>query len=212
MFAAMDDYKTWFGFRRVEAAEKPALVRGVFERVAGRYDLMNDLMSGGIHRLWKADLIDWLDPRPGQLLLDVAGGTGDIAFRYLRRTGKEARAIVCDLTPAMLLVGRDRAIDRGVVKGIDWLAGDAQNLPLADRSVDAYTIAFGLRNVTDIDRALAEARRVLKPGGRFICLEFSKVAAPALAKPYDFYSFEILPRLGERWPDAAALRPDLLAV
>ena len=196
MFAAMDDYKTWFGFRRVEAAEKPALVRGVFERVAGRYDLMNDLMSGGIHRLWKADLIDWLDPRPGQLLLDVAGGTGDIAFRYLRRAGKEARAIVCDLTPAMLLVGRDRAIDRGVVKGIDWLAGDAQNLPLADRSVDAYTIAFGLRNVTDIDRALAEARRVLKPGGRFICLEFSQVILPLLKQLYDLYSFRVLPWMG----------------
>ena len=196
MFAAMDDYKTWFGFRRVEAAEKPALVRGVFERVAGRYDLMNDLMSGGIHRLWKADLIDWLDPRPGQLLLDVAGGTGDIAFRYLRRAGKEARAIVCDLTPAMLLVGRDRAIDRGVVKGIDWLAGDAQNLPLADRSVDAYTIAFGLRNVTDIDRALAEARRVLKPGGRFICLEFSQVILPLLKQLYDLYSFRVLPLMG----------------
>jgi demethylmenaquinone methyltransferase/2-methoxy-6-polyprenyl-1,4-benzoquinol methylase len=196
MFAAMDDYKTWFGFRRVEAAEKPALVRGVFERVAGRYDLMNDLMSGGIHRLWKADLIDWLDPRPGQLLLDVAGGTGDIAFRYLRRAGKEARAIVCDLTPAMLLVGRDRAIDRGVVKGIDWLAGDAQSLPLAERSVDAYTIAFGLRNVTDIDRALAEARRVLKPGGRFICLEFSQVVLPLLKQLYDLYSFRVLPWMG----------------
>jgi demethylmenaquinone methyltransferase / 2-methoxy-6-polyprenyl-1,4-benzoquinol methylase len=196
MFAAMDDDKAWFGFRRIEAAEKPALVRGVFERVAGRYDLMNDLMSGGIHRLWKADLIDWLDPRPGQLLLDVAGGTGDIAFRYLRRAGKEARAIVCDLTPAMLLVGRDRAIDRGIVKGIDWLAGDAQNLPLADRSVDAYTIAFGLRNVTDIDRALAEARRVLKPGGRFICLEFSQVVLPLLKQLYDLYSFRVLPWMG----------------
>src|SRR6266481_4699516 len=169
MFAAMDDDKAWFGFRRIEAAEKPALVRGVFERVAGRYDLMNDLMSGGIHRLWKADLIDWLNPQPGEVVLDVAGGTGDIAFRYLRRAGKEAGAIVCDLTPAMLSVGRDRAIDRGVVKGIDWLAGDAQSLPLAERSVDAYTIAFGLRNVTDIDRALAEARRVLKPGGRHRC-------------------------------------------
>jgi demethylmenaquinone methyltransferase/2-methoxy-6-polyprenyl-1,4-benzoquinol methylase len=130
------------------------------------------------------------------LLLDVAGGTGDIAFRYLRRAGKEARAIVCDLTPAMLLVGRDRAIDRGIVKGIDWLAGDAQNLPLADRSVDTYTIAFGLRNVTDIDRALAEARRVLKPGGRFICLEFSQVVLPLLKQLYDLYSFRVLPWMG----------------
>ena len=196
MFAAMDDHKTWFGFRRVEAGEKPALVRGVFERVAGRYDLMNDLMSGGIHRLWKAELIDWLSPRPGELLLDVAGGTGDIAFRYLGRAGNEARAIVCDLTPAMLSVGRDRAIDRGIVAGIEWVAGDAQALPLADRSVDAYTIAFGLRNVTDIDRALAEARRVLKPGGRFICLEFSQVVLPLLKQLYDLYSFRVLPWMG----------------
>jgi demethylmenaquinone methyltransferase/2-methoxy-6-polyprenyl-1,4-benzoquinol methylase len=196
MFAHMDEGKAWFGFRRVEAEEKPALVRGVFERVAGRYDLMNDLMSGGIHRLWKADLIDWLNPRAGELLLDVAGGTGDIAFRYLERTGKGGRAIVCDLTPAMLMVGRDRAIDRGIVAGIDWLAGDAQNLPLEDRSVDAFTIAFGLRNVADIDRALSEARRVLKPGGRFICLEFSQVVLPLLKQLYDLYSFRVLPWMG----------------
>jgi demethylmenaquinone methyltransferase/2-methoxy-6-polyprenyl-1,4-benzoquinol methylase len=196
MFAAMDDHKAWFGFRRVDVAEKPALVRGVFDRVAERYDLMNDLMSGGIHRLWKADLIDWLDPRPGELLLDVAGGTGDIAFRYLDRTGRAARAIVCDLTPAMLVVGRNRAIDRGIVAGVDWLAGDAQNLPLADRSVDAYTIAFGLRNVADIDRALSEARRVLKPGGRFICLEFSQVVLPLLKQLYELYSFRVLPWMG----------------
>jgi len=196
MFAAMEEGKAWFGFRRVEAEEKPALVRGVFERVASRYDLMNDLMSGGIHRLWKAELIDWLNPRPGELLLDVAGGTGDIAFRYLERTEKQARVVVCDLTPAMLAVGRDRAIDRGIVAGIDWIAGDAQALPLRDRSVDAYTIAFGLRNVTDIDRALAEARRVLKPGGRFICLEFSQVVLPLLKQLYDLYSFRVLPWMG----------------
>ncbi len=196
MFAAMEEGKAWFGFRRVEAEEKPALVRGVFERVASRYDLMNDLMSGGIHRLWKAELIDWLNPRPGELLLDVAGGTGDIAFRYLDRTEKQAGVIVCDLTPAMLAVGRDRAIDRGIVAGIDWVAGDAQALPLRDRSVDAYTIAFGLRNVTDIDRALAEARRVLKPGGRFICLEFSQVVLPLLKQLYDLYSFRVLPWMG----------------
>ena len=196
MFASMEEGKAWFGFRRVEAEEKPALVRGVFERVAGRYDLMNDLMSGGIHRLWKAELIDWLNPRPGELLLDVAGGTGDIALRYLERTEKQAGVIVCDLTPAMLEVGRDRAIDRGIVAGIDWVAGDAQALPLRDRSVDAYTIAFGLRNVTDIDRALAEARRVLKPGGRFICLEFSQVVLPLLKQLYDLYSVRVLPGMG----------------
>jgi demethylmenaquinone methyltransferase/2-methoxy-6-polyprenyl-1,4-benzoquinol methylase len=196
MFAAMDEQKAWFGFRRVDATEKPALVRGVFERVASRYDLMNDLMSGGVHRLWKTAMIDWLAPRPGQLLLDVAGGTGDIAFRYLARAGKGGQVVVCDLTQAMLAVGRDRAIDRGIVEGIDWLAGDAQALPLADRSVDAYTIAFGLRNVTDIDRALAEARRVLKPGGRFLCLEFSQVVLPVLKEFYDVYSFRVLPWMG----------------
>src|SRR5579862_3206999 len=197
MFAAMDEGRAWFGFRRVDPEEKPALVRDVFERVAGRYDLMNDLMSGGIHRLWKAAMIDWLAPRSGQLLLDVAGGTGDIARRFLARAGEGARVIVCDLTPAMLTVGRNRAIDRGVIAGIDWLAGDAQALPLADRSVDAYTIAFGLRNVTDIDRALAEARRVLKPGGRFLCLEFSQVALPVLKELYDLYSFRLLPWMGQ---------------
>ena len=196
MFAIMEEDKAWFGFRRVEAKEKPALVRGVFESVAGRYDLMNDLMSGGIHRLWKADLIEWLNPRAGELLLDVAGGTGDIAFRYLERTGKDGRVVVCDLTPAMLNVGRDRAIDRGIIAGIEWVAGDAQALPVADRSVDAYTIAFGLRNVTDIDRALAEARRVLKPGGRFVCLEFSQVILPLLKQLYDLYSFRVLPWMG----------------
>jgi demethylmenaquinone methyltransferase/2-methoxy-6-polyprenyl-1,4-benzoquinol methylase len=196
MFPAMESDKAWFGFQRVETSEKPHLVRDVFERVAGRYDLMNDLMSGGIHRLWKGALIDWLAPRPGQFLLDVAGGTGDIAQRFLARTGPSGRAVVCDLTPAMLAVGRDRAIDRGIVSGIDWVAGDAQSLPLADRSVDAYTIAFGLRNVAEIDKALAEARRVLKPGGRFLCLEFSQVVLPQLKQLYDLYSFQILPWMG----------------
>jgi demethylmenaquinone methyltransferase / 2-methoxy-6-polyprenyl-1,4-benzoquinol methylase len=192
----MESDKAWFGFQRVETSEKPHLVRDVFERVAGRYDLMNDLMSGGIHRLWKGALIEWLAPRPGQLLLDVAGGTGDIARRFLARTGPSGRVVVCDLTPAMLAVGRDRAIDRGIVSGIDWVAGDAQALPLADRSVDAYTVAFGLRNVAEIDKALAEARRVLKPGGRFLCLEFSQVVLPQLKQLYDLYSFQVLPWMG----------------
>jgi demethylmenaquinone methyltransferase/2-methoxy-6-polyprenyl-1,4-benzoquinol methylase len=196
-----------FGFRRVDAADKPGLVRQVFDSVAGRYDLMNDLMSGGIHRLWKRSMLDWLAPRPGHHLLDVAGGTGDIAFRFMERTRPRdllegdtpvaARVTVCDLTHAMLDVGRARAIDRGLLGGIDWVCGDAENLPIASRSVDAYTIAFGLRNVTHIDRALAEARRVLKPGGRFLCLEFSRVVLPALAGPYDAYSFQVLPRLGQ---------------
>ncbi|WP_425407681.1 class I SAM-dependent methyltransferase [Hwanghaeella sp.] len=185
-----------FGFKTVSPEEKPSLVQGVFESVAGRYDLMNDLMSGGVHRLWKAALIDRLKPRPSMHLLDVAGGTGDIAFRFLQAGG--GHVSVCDLTEGMVRVGRDRAIDDGILGNkIDWLVGDAQKLPLADRSVDAYTIAFGLRNVTDIDAALAEARRVLKPGGHFLCLEFSHVVLPVLDDIYDTYSFRVLPALGQ---------------
>lgn len=192
----MADKTADFGYRTVDAAEKPELVRGVFTSVAGRYDLMNDLMSGGIHRLWKASLIDELRPRAGMHLLDVAGGTGDIAFRFLEAGG--GRVTVCDLTEGMVAVGRDRAIDRGRLAGVDWTVGDAQALPVADASVDAYTIAFGLRNVTDIDAALAQARRVLKPGGLFLCLEFSRVMLPLLDRLYDTYSFRVLPALG-RW-------------
>ena len=196
---------THFGFRTVAEEEKVGLVRGVFDSVAGRYDLMNDLMSAGIHRLWKTALIDWLNPRPGQHLLDVAGGTGDIAFRFLERARPRnidspppaSRVTVCDINWNMLGVGRNRAIDRGILGGIDWVCGNAEALPVPSGSVDAYTIAFGLRNVTHIDRALADARRVLKPGGRFICLEFSHVVLPVLDKLYDTYSFEVLPRLGK---------------
>lgn len=185
-----------FGFRDVEADEKPDLVRGVFSSVASRYDLMNDLMSGGVHRLWKATLIDQIRPRPGQHLLDVAGGTGDIAFRFLEAGG--GRVTVCDLTEGMVRVGRDRALDSARLGGLDWTVGDAQRLPIADSSVDAYTIAFGLRNVTDIETVLTEARRVLRPGGKFLCLEFSTVALPVLDRLYDTYSFKVLPALG-RW-------------
>ena len=186
-----------FGYRRVRREEKARLVKDVFDRVVERYDLMNDLMSGGIHRLWKAELIDHLAPRPGQLLLDVAGGTGDIAERFLRRAGAGARVVVCDISERMVRRGRDRAIDAGRLAGIDWLAGDAERLPIKSASVDAYTIAFGLRNVTDITLALREARRVLKPGGRFLCLEFSPVDAPFLRQAYDLYSFVVLPGLGQ---------------
>jgi len=189
--------ETDFGFRRVAAADKARLVRRVFDAVAARYDLMNDLMSGGVHRLWKSYLIERLNPRPGQLLADVAGGTGDIALRFLGRAGPQARAIVCDINQAMLERGRDRAIDAGRLAGIDWIAGDAERLPLAGMSVDCCTIAFGLRNVTRIEAALGEARRILKPGGRFFCLEFSRVALPPLARAYDLYSFAVLPRLGQ---------------
>ncbi len=184
----------WFGFTEVDPAEKVGLVRAVFDSVAERYDLMNDLMSAGVHRLWKATLLDLLKPRPGQVLLDVAGGTGDIAFRFLKAGGSQVH--VCDINESMLRVGRDRAINGGVLDGIDWVTADAEKLPIASRSVDAYTIAFGLRNVSGIDAALAEAHRVLKPGGRFFCLEFSHVVVPLLREAYDAYSFTLLPKIG----------------
>jgi demethylmenaquinone methyltransferase/2-methoxy-6-polyprenyl-1,4-benzoquinol methylase len=186
-----------FGYRRVQASDKAELVKGVFDRVAARYDVMNDLMSGGIHRLWKGELIDLLAPRPGERFLDVAGGTGDIALRIWRRAGPTARIVLCDINEAMVTLGRDRAIDANVLAGIDYLVGDAEQLPIASRSIDACTIAFGLRNVTRIDAALREAHRVLKPGGRFLCLEFSHVAPVFLARAYDLYSFNVLPMLGQ---------------
>jgi demethylmenaquinone methyltransferase / 2-methoxy-6-polyprenyl-1,4-benzoquinol methylase len=190
--------ETDFGFRRVPEAAKAPLVRAVFDSVAGRYDLMNDLMSGFIHRLWKDAMVAWLAPRAGQMLLDVAGGTGDIACRALKRLdpSRGGSVVVCDVNQQMLDVGRARAIDGGVIAGIEWVCGDAEALPVADRSVDLYTIGFGLRNVTHLDRALAEAQRVLKPGGRFMCLEFAPVAAPWFAPAYDLYSFRVLPLIG----------------
>jgi len=171
-----------FGSRRVPEAEKAPLIRAIFDSVASRYDLMNDLMSGGIHRLWKAQMVAWLKPQPGQVLLDVAGGTGNI--------------VVCDASERMLEVGRARALDQGILGGIEWVCADAERLPVADRSVDLYTIAFGLRNVTRIDSALAEARRALKPGGRFLCLEFTPEITPLLQPLYDLYSFNLVPLLG----------------
>jgi demethylmenaquinone methyltransferase/2-methoxy-6-polyprenyl-1,4-benzoquinol methylase len=191
--------ETDFGFRRVREDEKAPLVRAVFDSVASRYDLMNDLMSGFIHRRWKDQLIAWLAPHPGQILLDVAGGTGDIACRAVRRLdpARGGNAIVCDVNEPMLDIGRARAIDDGIITGLEWVCGDAEALPIAERSVDLYTIAFGLRNVTHIENALAEARRVLKPGGRFMCLEFAPEAAPWLAPAYDLYSFRLLPLLGQ---------------
>ena len=186
-----------FGFRRVSEGEKTRLVRDVFDRVATRYDLMNDLMSGGIHRLWKAELIDRLAPRPGQRLLDLAGGTGDVARRFFARASRGGSAIVCDINESMVRRGRDRGIDVGIVDDIAWIVGDAEDLPFASDSFDACTISFGLRNVTRIAAALREARRVLKPGGRFLCLEFSRVEGPLLRRAYDLYSFAVLPRLGQ---------------
>src|SRR3954454_6292351 len=190
--------QTDFGFRRVPEATKAPLVRAVFESVAERYDLMNDLMSAGIHRLWKDEMVAWLNPRPGQRMLDVAGGTGDVARRALSRMQPIASGmvVVCDVNPRMLEIGRARAIDDGVIDGVEFLCGDAETLPFADRSFDLYTIAFGLRNVTHIERALTEARRVLRPGGRFLCLEFTPAVAPVLQPLYDLYSFAFLPLLG----------------
>jgi demethylmenaquinone methyltransferase / 2-methoxy-6-polyprenyl-1,4-benzoquinol methylase len=190
-----------FGSRRVPEEEKASLVRAVFDSVAPRYDLMNDLMSGGIHRWWKAEMVAWLKPRPGQLLLDVAGGTGDVALHALRRLAPAEAAtpgsiLVCDASEGMLEVGRARALDQGILAGIEWVCADAERLPVAERSVDLYTIAFGLRNVTRIDAALAEARRALKPGGRFLCLEFTPEITPLLQPLYNLYSFQIVPLLG----------------
>ena len=194
--------RTDFGFRQVPEKEKAPLIRAVFDSVAGRYDLMNDLMSAGIHRWWKSEMVASLKPRPGQRLLDVAGGTGDIALRALPRLlrlGEAASggAVVCDVSERMLAIGRARALDQGILAGVEWLCADAERLPVADRSIDLYTIGFGLRNVTHIDRALSEARRVLKPGGRFLCLEFTPEITPFLQPLYDLYSFQIVPLLGQ---------------
>lgn len=185
-----------FGFASVAAEEKGRLVGGIFSRVARRYDLMNDLMSGGLHRLWKDTLVDQLRPREDLHLIDVAGGTGDIAFR-VRARAPGARIAVSDINPDMLAVGRDRALDRGITAGIAWVGADAEALPFPDRSADAVTIAFGLRNVTRRERALAEMRRVLRPGGRLLCLEFSRVAVPLLGRIYDRYSFRVVPWIGQ---------------
>ena len=185
---------TRFGFDTLDVEQHAGRVRAVFEGVAGRYDLMNDLMSGGLHRLWKAALLDWLAPRSGWTVIDVAGGTGDIARGILKRA--PARVIVCDATRAMLDVGRDRAVDGGILDGLSFVCGRAEALPFPSASADALTIAFGLRNISDRAAALAEFRRVLRPGGRLACLEFGHPALPGLAAVYDAYSFQILPRLG----------------
>lgn len=186
---------THFGYQTVPEEEKAGRVRGVFTSVASRYDLMNDVMSGGIHRLWKDAMMDWLAPRPGQHLLDVAGGTGDIAFRFLRRA-EGARATVLDLTESMLAEGRRRADAERMAGRLDWIVGDAMALPFADESFDVYTISFGIRNVTRPEAALAEAYRVLRRGGRLMVLEFSRVPNAMLRRIYDLYSFRMIPRMG----------------
>ncbi len=186
---------THFGFRDVPVAEKKPMVRAVFDSVAGRYDVMNDLMSLGIHRAWKSVFTTRLDPRPNRTLLDLAGGTGDITLRWRQAGG--GPAILSDINESMLTTGRDRLTARGHADGIAFLVADAEQLPLPDRAVDTVSMAFGLRNCTDKAAVLAEARRVLKPGGRFLCLEFSTVQVAALAPIYDAWSFKVLPRLGQ---------------
>jgi demethylmenaquinone methyltransferase / 2-methoxy-6-polyprenyl-1,4-benzoquinol methylase len=201
---------THFGFEDVPVSEKSARVRDVFSSVASSYDLMNDLMSLGVHRAWKAAFVNRIAIRPDMRVLDLAGGTGDIAFRIRSKAKAGAAITVCDINAEMLRVGRARAVDRGILgaqSGIRWVCGDAEAIPAPVSTYDVYTIAFGLRNVTNIPAALAEARRVLRPGGQFLCLEFSKVVLPILDDIYDRYSFSVLPQLG-RWVarDEAAYR------
>lgn len=190
------DKTTHFGFETVPEGEKAGRVQGVFNSVASKYDVMNDVMSGGIHRIWKDAMMDWLAPRAGQRLLDVAGGTGDIAFRFLKRAG-QGHATVLDLTEPMLVEGRKRAEADQMADSLDWVVGDAMALPFDDNSFDVYTISFGIRNVTRPADALAEAFRVLRPGGRLMVLEFSQLPNPAMQKAYDLYSFNVIPRMGQ---------------
>jgi demethylmenaquinone methyltransferase/2-methoxy-6-polyprenyl-1,4-benzoquinol methylase len=190
---------THFGFRDVPVGDKQTLVNGVFHSVAERYDLMNDLMSAGLHRVWKDIMINTLNPPRGDMpfaLLDVAGGTGDIAFRAATAAGPGFKAIVCDINPDMLAVGRARAAARQLDDMVSFVEGNAEELAFPDRSFDAYTIAFGIRNVPRIDRALHEAFRTLRPGSRFLCLEFSTVDVPGFDRIYDLFSFKVIPPLG----------------
>lgn len=200
-----NEEETHFGFRRVKADEKARLVRDVFDHVADRYDLMNDLMSAGVHRVWKSVFLTRANPQPGERLVDVAGGTGDIAVRFLKRADgrpraegrRPAEAILCDINLDMLEAGAKRKDAQPFGARLRRVVGDAEALPLPDKCADAYTIAFGIRNVTRIDAALAEALRVLRPGGRFFCLEFSHPITDGLQKLYDAYSFNVLPRIGK---------------
>jgi demethylmenaquinone methyltransferase/2-methoxy-6-polyprenyl-1,4-benzoquinol methylase len=194
------DTPTSFGFRAIDARERQGLVNEVFATVAERYDLMNDLMSGGLHRLWKDDLVLALNPpRGGESfrVLDLAGGTGDVALRIVRAAGVGTSAVICDISPEMLEVGKRKVEAAGLADRIGLVEGNAELLPFASRSFDAVTIAFGIRNVTHIDRALAEMYRVLRPGGHLLVLEFSHVDVPVLDRLYDLYSFEAIPRLGQ---------------
>ncbi|KZY53884.1 MULTISPECIES: bifunctional demethylmenaquinone methyltransferase/2-methoxy-6-polyprenyl-1,4-benzoquinol methylase UbiE [Sulfitobacter] len=190
------DKTTHFGFETVPEHEKAGRVQGVFNSVASKYDIMNDVMSMGIHRVWKEAMMDWLAPRPGQKLLDVAGGTGDVSFKFLKRAG-HGHATVLDLTEPMLVEGRQRAEADRLTGSLDWVVGDAMALPFPDNTFDVYTISFGIRNVTRPQEALNEAYRVLRPGGRLMVLEFSQLPNPAMQKAYDLYSFNVIPRMGQ---------------
>jgi demethylmenaquinone methyltransferase/2-methoxy-6-polyprenyl-1,4-benzoquinol methylase len=185
-----------FGYERVSWRDKAQRVRGVFDSVAGNYDLMNDLMSGGAHRIWKSFTLSLTGLRPGQRALDVAGGTGDLAAGLARQVGDRGLVVLSDINSAMLSRGRDRLTDRGVVGNVQYVQANAERLPFPDDSFDCITIGFGLRNVTDKPAALAAMRRVLKPGGQLLVLEFSHPVAPGLGPLYDFYSFRVLPLLG----------------
>lgn len=191
--------KTHFGFRDVDWSEKTGLVHDVFSSVASRYDIMNDLMSMGLHRLWKREFVSELSPLPGRSYIDVAGGTGDIACLIADKVAKapSTRIVIADINNSMLEAGRDNIINKNVRFPFEFLCANAEKLPLDDNQFDGYTIAFGIRNVTDIPAALKEAHRVLKPGGRFFCLEFSKVENELFEKIYDLYSFKIIPKVGE---------------
>ena len=199
-------YGASFGFREVREDERQGLVNEVFSGVAENYDLMNDLMSGGLHRLWKQDLIAAVNPPKSAQpfrLLDVAGGTGDVALRYAAAGGANTTAVICDINAEMLEVGRRKVRDAGLESRIALVEGNAEALPFEDKAFDAYTISFGIRNVTHIEAALSEAFRVLKTGGRFLCLEFSECQMPLLDRVYDFHSFEVIPRLGKLTAGAA---------
>ena len=199
----LTDDTTDFGYERVKTAEKAGRVREVFDSVAAQYDLMNDLMSGGLHRLWKRFTIELSAVRSGQTVLDIAGGTGDLAAKFSKLVGADGKVILADINAAMLSVGRDRLIDKGALSNIDVVQADAQFLPFEDNSIDCITIAFGLRNVTDKAKALRSMLRVLKPGGRVLVLEFSKPTSPLLSKVYDAYSFSALPAMGKLITDDA---------
>ncbi|WP_178861503.1 bifunctional demethylmenaquinone methyltransferase/2-methoxy-6-polyprenyl-1,4-benzoquinol methylase UbiE [Thiomicrorhabdus cannonii] len=193
-----------FGFSEVPLEEKVKRVKGVFDSVAGKYDVMNDVMSLGIHRLWKRHTIELSGVRPGQTVLDLAGGTGDLTKAFAKRVGKSGRVVLADINESMVRVGRDRLINEGIAGNVEYTITNAEALAFPDNTFDLATIAFGLRNVTNKDKALAELYRVLKPGGQLMVLEFSKVTQPLLAKAYDFYSFNILPKMGKLIADDEA--------